>query len=189
MLNVNELELPHLRVNDADFRRDPRTVLEEAGSQHPWLARIDAGFFFHGYQAIKDIALREEKLANDYSRVVKTMGLQASPSAKFQTEQLLGHTGEKHRRIWMSVGDVFTPRNVNGNMTSATLISIATIVMSPLAVALIFVWVSIWHASRWPNACTLRLSASTIPDWWVESTGARSLGFGVCSLPIELKPS
>jgi MFS family permease len=30
---------------------------------------------------------------------------------------------------------------------------------------------------------------STIPDWWVESTGARSLGFGVCSLPIELKPS
>ena len=39
--------------------------------------------------------------------------MQGTPWAKFQVEQILGHSGEKHQRIRKSVGDAFTPRNVN----------------------------------------------------------------------------
>jgi cytochrome P450 len=115
-VDVSELDLPYLPVSDPGFRTDPWPRFDEARTKHPWLAKVDMGYFVHGYQALKDIAQQDDKLSPDYSKVVELFGVQGTPWAKFQTEQLLGHTGEKHRRIRMSVGDAFTPRNVNRNI-------------------------------------------------------------------------
>jgi cytochrome P450 len=115
-VDVSELDLPHLPVTDPSFRENPWPKIDAARDHHPWLARIDLGYFVHGYQAVKDLAYQDDKLSPDYSKVIEMFGVQGTPWAKFQSEQLLGHTSPKHRRIRMSVGDAFTPRNVNKNI-------------------------------------------------------------------------
>ena len=113
MQNIAELELVRLPVDEQQFRRDPMPWIKQAREQHPWLAITDYGYFVHGYEAIKDLVYMDDKLRPSYEELIEYYGVQGTPWAKFQVEQLIGHTGEKHRRIRTSVGDAFTPRNVN----------------------------------------------------------------------------
>jgi len=108
MQNVAELELARLPVDDPEFRKDPMPWIRAAREVHPWLATTDYGYFVHGYQAIKDIIYMDDKLRPSFEELVEYYGVQGTPWAKFQVEQLIGHTGDKHRRIRMSVGDAFT---------------------------------------------------------------------------------
>lgn len=113
---ATEMTLPHLPVDDRAFRNNPMPYIEAARAQHPWLARTDYGYFIHGYQAMKDILYMDGKMAPNFEALVAYYKVEGTPWAKFQVEQLIGHTGDKHRRIRMSVGDAFTPRNVNKHL-------------------------------------------------------------------------
>jgi cytochrome P450 len=113
MALASEIDLPHLPVDDPAFRADPFAAVEEARKRHPWLATTDYGLLIHGYQAIKDIVYQDDKMHPSFDGLVEYYGVQGTPWAKFQVEQILGHSGEKHQRIRKSVGDAFTPRNVN----------------------------------------------------------------------------
>ena len=116
MQNIAELELVRLPVDEQQFRRDPMPWIREAREKHSWLATTDYGYFVHGYEAIKDLIYMDDKLRPSYEELIEYYGVQGTPWAKFQVEQLIGHTGEKHRRIRTSVGDAFTPRNVNKHL-------------------------------------------------------------------------
>src|SRR5689334_6122008 len=113
MTCVTELDLPHFPVDDMAFRRDPFSFAAAARAKHPWLGVTDYGYLIHGYQAIKDIIYQDDKMHPSYEGLVEYYGVEGTPWATFQTEQILGHSGEKHQRIRASVGDTFTPRNVN----------------------------------------------------------------------------
>ncbi len=116
MQNIAELELERLPVDEREFRRDPMPWIRKAREKHSWLATTDYGYFVHGYEAIKDLIYMDDKLRPSYEELIEYYGVQGTPWAKFQVEQLIGHTGDKHRRIRMSVGDAFTPRNVNKHL-------------------------------------------------------------------------
>jgi cytochrome P450 len=113
MALVSELDLPHLAVDSMEFRADPASHIAAARARHPWLATTDYGLFVHGYNAIKDIVYMDDKMHPSFDGLVEYYGAQGTPWGKFQVEQILGHSGEKHQRIRKSVGDAFTPRNVN----------------------------------------------------------------------------
>ena len=110
---ATEMKLPQLPVDDQAFREDPMAFIDPAREEHPWRAKTDYGFLIHGYQAMKDILMFDDKLSPRFEELVRYYGVEGTPWAKFQVEQLIGHTSPKHRRIRMSVGDAFTPRNVN----------------------------------------------------------------------------
>jgi cytochrome P450 len=116
MSPVAELTLPALPVTDPAFEADPIPYIDAARAQHPWLARCDFGYFIHGYQAIKDIIMMESRIEPSHLPAVQHYQAEGTPWAKYMLEMLLNIGGEKHKRIRDSVGDAFTPRNVNRNM-------------------------------------------------------------------------
>ncbi len=113
---VTKMELPFLAIDDPVFRENPWPQFEEARKRHGWLAKTNYGYFVHGYQALKAISILPDTLRGNFQTIVDYYEAQGTPWAKFQVEQILGLTGEKHRRIRMSVGDAFTPRNVNKHL-------------------------------------------------------------------------
>jgi cytochrome P450 len=113
---VTNMDLPFLAIDDPGFRANPWPHFDEARRRHSWLARTEHGYFVHGYQALKDISIQLDALCGDFQKIVDFYGAQGTPWAKFQVEQLLGLSGEKHRRIRASVVDAFAPRNVNKHL-------------------------------------------------------------------------
>lgn len=113
---ISELDLPYLAVEDPGFRANPFPGLAAARAKHPWAAKVDLGYFIHGYQAVKDLAGRDDHVQPDYEAVVDYLGVRGTPWADFQTNQVVGISGERHWRIRMSTGDIFTPRYMNRNL-------------------------------------------------------------------------
>ena len=111
-----ELTLPVLPVTDPAFEADPVPYMDAARGVHPWLAQCDFGYFIHGYQAIKDIIMMESSIEPSHLPAVQHYQAEGTPWAKYMLEMILNLQGEKHQRIRASVGDAFTPRNVNRNL-------------------------------------------------------------------------
>lgn len=116
MTEAAELTLPYMPLTDPAFEADPVPYMDAARAQHPWLARCDFGYFIFGYQAIKDIIMMESSIEPSHLPAVQHYQLEGTPWAKYMLEMILNLGGEKHKRIRDSVGDAFTPRNVNRNM-------------------------------------------------------------------------
>lgn len=116
MRTIGEVNLPYLPVYDPDFRADPFPALAAARAQHPWIAKVDIGYFVYGYQAVKDLAGRDDHLRPDYESVVEQLGAVGTPWADFQTNMMVSVSGERHLRIRSSARDAFTPRNINRNI-------------------------------------------------------------------------
>jgi cytochrome P450 len=114
MALATELDLPLLAIHDAAFQRDPGPFLEAARRRHPWLARYGETLFVHGYQAIADLSLRDDKLVPAFDGVVQYYGVDAdTPWARFMNDNILAISGERHKRIRDSIFNAFTPRTVN----------------------------------------------------------------------------
>ena len=113
---ISEVDLHYLPVDDPGLRADPFPALNAARAQHPWIAKIDLGYFVFGYQAVKDLAGKDDCLHPDFETVVDHLGVRGTPWAEFQTNILVAISGERHLRIRSSAAEAFTPRNINRNI-------------------------------------------------------------------------
>src|SRR3954470_8397569 len=113
MALISEADLPYLPIDDPGFQSDPFPYIDAAREHHPWLARIDVGYFVFGYEAVKELAARDDYFHPDFQTVVDQLGLAGTPWADYQTNMLVGISGGRHRRIRMSTGSAFTPTTIS----------------------------------------------------------------------------
>lgn len=113
MVLISAADLPYLPIDDLGFQSDPFPYIDAARAQHPWLARIDVGYFVFGYEAVKELATHDDYFHPDFQTVVDQLGLAGTPWADYQTNMLVGISGDRHRRIRMSTGSAFTPTMIN----------------------------------------------------------------------------
>ena len=107
------LDLGYIAMETPEFARDPYPALEAARARHPWLARCEVGYLVHGYQAIKDLMLMDDKLRTSNDAVVDIMGAGETHWGQHINRQILARSGPDHTRLRNSVAMAFTPRNVN----------------------------------------------------------------------------
>ncbi len=110
MQKITELTLPHLRMEDAGFARDPWPHFVTAREQHPWLATCAFGHVVHQYDAIRDLLWLDHSMEGAYDSVVEIMQARGTPWGRFQQESLLASTGEAHKRIRNVLAPAFTPQ-------------------------------------------------------------------------------
>jgi cytochrome P450 len=113
MQSAVEIPLAHLPVETLEFEENPMPFIETARLQHPWLAKSNFGYVVHGYQAMKDLNGRDDKLRPSFRGVVDYYGVRGTPWGDFMEEQIIALSGPEHQRIRGSVAEAFTPRNVN----------------------------------------------------------------------------
>jgi cytochrome P450 len=110
---LNDLGLPHVPVNTPEFDRNPLPYIEAARRQHPWLAKINEGYFVHGYQAIKDFSIMDDKLAPSFDGIVEIYGAQGTEWGRWMQEHVIAISGPRHVRIRNSIAHAFTPGVIN----------------------------------------------------------------------------
>jgi cytochrome P450 len=110
---LTDMELPHLPVEQAAFDADPTPFMTAARGGHPWLAKINVGYFVHGYQAVKDLSMMDDKLRPAFDGVVDYYGAKGTPWGNFMEDNIIAVSGAKHTRIRNSIANAFAPRNIN----------------------------------------------------------------------------
>jgi cytochrome P450 len=108
-----DLDLGVLPIEEPGFAENPYPALEAARAKHPWLARSNVGYVVHGYQAIKDLMWMDDKLTTSNDTVVDVMDAWQTNWGRHIARQILAQRGPTHLRMRASVGQAFTPRNVN----------------------------------------------------------------------------
>lgn len=110
---LTEMALPFLDVDAPEFHKDPFRFADEARKEHPWLARFSHGYVIHGYQAARDLAVRDEDLQLSFSQVVDFHQGRDTPWGEFMIDMLMTSPAAKHKRLRDSVAAGFTPRRAN----------------------------------------------------------------------------
>lgn len=113
MLRVETIELPILPVEQPKFAADPMPFLEEARRRHPWLAKIESGYFVHGHHAVKALLGMDSKLKPGFGGIVEFYDAQGTPWGRFMQETLISRSGADHVRLRSSIAPAFTPRQAN----------------------------------------------------------------------------
>ncbi len=113
MQALTEMDLPFLDVDTPEFQSDPFRFADEARRHHPWLARFAQGYVVHGYQAARDLAVRDEDLQLSFSQVVDFYQRRDTPWGEFMIDMLMTSPKAKHKRLRDSVAAGFTPRRAN----------------------------------------------------------------------------
>ena len=108
-----DLDLPHLAMEEPAFAADPFAGFTEARRHHPWLAKSHFGIVVTEYEAIKDLLGMDGPLRTAHDGVAELMGAKGSPWGRFLEEQILGQSGEAHKRMRDLLAPMFTPRNAN----------------------------------------------------------------------------
>jgi cytochrome P450 len=109
-----DLSLPMLPIQTDDFAADPFPYLKQARSEHPWLAKTDAGFYLiHEYDAIKELSLLDDKMRPAMDGITEFMGGQGGPWAEHFSNTMLAKQPPDHTRIRAAVAPSFTPANIN----------------------------------------------------------------------------
>jgi cytochrome P450 len=116
-MRPDELDLPYLPMEDADFARNPYPYLERARAAHPWLARGAFGYVVHQYKAIQDLLRQDGPLQSSYADIVETMGASDTPWGDWTERHLLAAQHERHLRLRNVLAPKFTPRQANENRT------------------------------------------------------------------------
>jgi cytochrome P450 len=114
MPTVTDADLPTLAIESPEFDSDPWPLFDVARRRHPWLARYRDGYVVHGYKAIKEMIVRDDKLVPAIGGLVEYYGGEGTMWARFMKEMLLSTpAGTDHSRIRASVAPAFTPRTAN----------------------------------------------------------------------------
>jgi len=109
---IADLELATLPIEDPAFAADPNPELDRARARHPWLARFSHGYVVHGYQAIRDLLPRDEKVHIAMDAVVDIMGAQGTPWGGFMRDMMIAMRGADHQRLRGAIEPYFNPRSV-----------------------------------------------------------------------------
>lgn len=110
---VTEMDLPELPVDSPEFQRNPFRFADEARKQHPWLAKFAHGYVVHGYQAARDLAVKDQELQLSFTQVVDFYQGHGTPWGEFMIDMLMTSPSEKHKRLRDSVAAGFTPRRAS----------------------------------------------------------------------------
>jgi cytochrome P450 len=113
MTTIEDLKLPYLPMDEADFAANPWPHLQAAREQHPWLARCAFGYVVHQFGAIKDLLWQDENLHGGTDDMVALMEARGTEWGRFQENSLLAQTGISHKRIRNILAPAFTPRQAN----------------------------------------------------------------------------
>lgn len=113
MQRLDELDLPHLPVEDAAFAADPVKYFRQAREQHPWLAKSNIGLLIHELTAIRELLGQDEKFRPAYDGIVDQLGAHGTPWGRFTEQQLISLPVEQHRLLRDAFAAKFTPRYAN----------------------------------------------------------------------------
>src|ERR1700741_2122459 len=113
MQRAADLELPYLAMEEPAFEADHFSLFAEARRHHPWLAKAAFGIVVNDYYAIKDMLSMDGPLRTAHDNASERMGRKGSPWGRFMEEQILGQSGEAHKRMRDLLAPMFTPRNAN----------------------------------------------------------------------------
>ena len=114
MLNLGELDLPHLPMEEPSFAADPFPHFTAARARHPWLAHSVFGFVVTEYDAMRDIMRQDDKLCLSNEDVFAILGLNdTSPLRRWLTEDAFSAPRDEHRRFRAPLAASFTPRHAN----------------------------------------------------------------------------
>jgi cytochrome P450 len=113
MLSINELDLPHLAIEQPEFAADPMPRFEAARRAHPWIAKCGVGYVVTDYVAMKEILHKDESLRMPSPEIVGLMGAHGTGWGRFTEEMMLSKSGVDHARLRGAVAAAFTPRSVN----------------------------------------------------------------------------
>ncbi len=113
MQNIDELELPHLAWETAEFAADPYPFIEAARQQHPWLATTTAGYVVFELKAIRDLLGQDDKLRTSFNGIVDIMDAHGTPWGRFAAEQMIAMPDREHKLLRDSFAPRFTPRYAN----------------------------------------------------------------------------
>ena len=113
MPTLDELDLPHVAMDDPAFAADPLPRFEEARQKHPWLARSTYGIVITEYTAMRDLFGRDDQLRPPYADIVGVLGLEGTPWGDFTERQLISLPVEQHRFLRDTFAAKFTPRYAN----------------------------------------------------------------------------
>ena len=113
MQAIADLDLHHLRWEEPSFAADPMAGLAKARAQHPWLAKVDAGYVIFEYQAIRDLLVQDDKLLPSFEAVVQAMGAHGRPWGRFTEEQMIAMPAKEHALMRNTFAAKFTPRYAN----------------------------------------------------------------------------
>lgn len=113
MTSLENLNLPHLSVESAEFSKDPVRYFREARKVHPWLATSDVGLMIHELSAIRELLGQDQKLRPAYDGIVDQLGAHGTPWGRFTENQLISLPESDHRLLRDTFARKFTPRFAN----------------------------------------------------------------------------
>ncbi len=112
MQNLNELTLPHLPIETAEFGESPMPFFERARAQHEWLASSVLGPVVTDYRAIDEILRMDQSLKMPGGDIAEIMGARGTGWGDFAEQMMLARSGEDHTRLRSSVAAAFSPPSV-----------------------------------------------------------------------------
>ncbi len=113
MTSLDALTLAYLPMEEPGFAADPFPHFAAVRSVHPWLARCAFGHVITSYDAMRDLLWLDHSLTGAYDSVVEMMQARGTQWGRFQSESLLGQSGDAHRRIRSVLAPAFTPQQAN----------------------------------------------------------------------------
>ena len=113
MQPLENLDLPHLPVEDAAFAADPVSYFREARKQHPWIAKSNVGFMIHEFTAIRELLGQEDIFRPAYDGIVDQLGAHGTPWGRFTEQQMISLPESDHRFLRDTFARKFTPRFAN----------------------------------------------------------------------------
>jgi cytochrome P450 len=112
-VDADKLDLGFMPIQSQELADDPMPFLEAARRKHPWLARCEAGYIVHAYDAMNDLMRMDDHMESPNHLINMMLGSEGTPWGHFLEKQIFGLSGEEHARVRASVAEAFTPRNVN----------------------------------------------------------------------------
>jgi len=110
MQTLDELDLPHLPVEEPAFAADPVSYFREARNKHPWLAMSNIGLLIHELTAIRELLGQDDKFRPAYDGIVDQLGAHGTPWGRFTEHQLISLPEAEHRLLRSIFARKFTPR-------------------------------------------------------------------------------